>query len=236
MRAILAFMTAVLTVALAVAPSEAFVIDFVGLSGGTVSYAGGPSPLVGSDLPINQVFGIPPGSSSITSVSNGVLSFTTGLFSSSWDPPGDSFVSFYGSGGNLTVTGGVPAAGIADGSTLLQAAFVGTPTLLYSGLGMASLSGSLALLFVNPDLTEYLGFGSDPTYYLGPGSLAQAEFNLDFAGSVGPGSSFSGQQASVNLTATVPQPTPLVFLGLGLVGIAAWARVQRARHRRRVVS
>jgi hypothetical protein len=236
MRAILAFMTTVLTVALAVAPSEAFVIDFVGLDGGTVSYAGGPSPLVGSWLPISQVFGIPPGSSSSTPVSSGVLSFTTGLFSSSVDLPGDSFVSFYGSGGSLTVTGGVLAAGIADGSLLLQAAFVGAPALFYSGLGMASLSGSLALLFVNPDLTKYLGFGSDPTYYLGPGGLAQAEFNLAFAGSVAPESSFSGQQASVNLTVTVPQPTPLVFLGLGLVGIGVWARVQRARHRWRVVS
>ncbi|HXG46601.1 MAG TPA: hypothetical protein VNO52_03180 [Methylomirabilota bacterium] len=233
MRAFVTLVAVVLAVALGTAPSQAFVIDFVGLSGGTVSYAGGTSPLIGTNLPISQVFGVPPGSSSITGVTGGDLDFATGPLLGSFDLSGDAFMNFYGSGGSLTLTGGVPAAGITPGSTLLQAAFAGPATLSYSGFGLASLVGSLSLLYVNPDLTEYFGFGSDPTYYLGPGSIAQAQLNISFpGGTVGPGLAFTGQQASVNLTATVPQPAPLVFLGMGMIGVAAWARVQRVRRGR----
>lgn len=164
-------------------------LDFVGL-GGTFSYAGGNNPLLGN-ISLNFVIGSTP----LTPVSNGLMSFSTGNFSHI-SASGDSV---FDAGGSFTMTGGIPLLGIADGTTLAAGSF---QSALLMPLGPA-----VAFVFT--------GSGTNgPT----PLSIAGTVLGLNS----GPGA-FTVASANI-LSAPVPEPGSIVLFGTTLLGIAFSAR------------
>jgi len=233
MRTLGLVLTVVAIVGLAAGPAAANTIDFIGTDGGNISYAGGLAPLVGSNLPINGVFGSPPGSSSSVPVLSGLLNFSTGNFSGGMIVGPTQFISFYNAGGAISITGSVPAAGIPTTSTLLSGTFTGMPIFQYSGSGLAALNGSLGLTFVNAALSDYFDFG--PLAGTEPGVIAQAEFGISFYGPPLFGIGFSGSQASVNIAVnaanpvTVPEATSLALVMSGIAGLVLFRAGLRGR-------
>src|SRR5438552_244812 len=114
------FTIAVLTAALSASAMAQFVIDFAGSTGGTVSYAGGASPLVGTGIIVGSVSGIvTPLHVGSHTVTGGILNFTTGPFVSQ-----SGTVLTFGSGGSLTITGAVSDVPLGSGATLMSSTSV----------------------------------------------------------------------------------------------------------------
>ena len=99
------------------------VIDFVGAGAdpGTISYAGGLNPLVGTNILINGVFGtgtLLNGTGTVFPVLTGRLDFTTCIFLTYI--PAIKLYEF-GGGGTLTITGSGPGA---SSGTLLSGSVI----------------------------------------------------------------------------------------------------------------
>jgi hypothetical protein len=214
------------------AEAHSVTLDVVGLSGGTITYDGTGTPLIANDLPINMLFGIPTGAPILT-VTGGLLDFSTGPQVGSNNPAGPSFQLTFGEGGSFIITGGIPSLGITDDNTLLvQGSFLGlpwagAPTLDFNGV-FGMLTGTLDIDFLNPAISQFLGFTSPPN--LGLGALAQVD--LGFSGPpTGPDSPFSASQSSLNVAIAVAQPAPLLLLGIGLITVTVLVRANRLARR-----
>ena len=228
------FATVMVAIALTAGSAFGNTIDFGGNNGGTISYAGGLTPLVAADLPISSVFGTPPGSGSSISVVGGQLSFSTGNFSGGMVVGPSQFINIYNNGGSILITGAVPTAAITTDTTLLQGTFSGMPVFQYSGSGLASLNGGLSLTYLHSALSDYFQFG--PLAGTEPGVIAQADFGITFDGPPIFGVGFSGSQSSVNIAlnvrpVSVPEASSLMMVlsGLSVLGVV---RLGFARRRR----
>lgn len=136
------------------------VVDFAtGLAGagGTLSWAGGDAPLVGTDIRIGVVTGVgTPASKPATPIGPtppgwGTLNFTTGPHVDFNPTTG---VHTFRGDGNITISGSAPEAGIQDSVTLLSGTFFGA-TIGPNGrvnLGTADGQGS-----TNSALLSYFG-------------------------------------------------------------------------------
>src|SRR5262249_45083593 len=185
---------------------------------GTINYAGGTAPFVGTNLPIDFVSAP---SSPILSIFGGALNFTTGSFLSSANF-GLVFFDVFNGGGSFAITGAVPGAGIPTSTPLLTGSFAGPSTFTgstFSGLPGA-FSSILDVTFVDSTLTNFLNFPQS----FGGGSVAQLEFNLTYASSAGPGVGFSGQQNAILVQVHAPEPTSLLLLGSGLASLGLFGR------------
>jgi hypothetical protein len=216
-------MLALLTVASGAQASS--VLDFTipgGQGGASVSYAGGSSPLVGSNLKVSDVSGggTPANSGATLAITNGLLNFTTGSFTNS-----NGGVWNFGGGGSVTITGTVAPqtpAGFAPfggtSGTLMDATFSSASV---SSVNVNNSFLTLGLFFdpPNSDLKTY--FGLPDLKYQGFFNLT---FNLDTATSAG--SPFDSSFVGSGDTQTSPVPAPgfLVLLCSGsTVSFAGYA-------------
>jgi hypothetical protein len=236
-KTILSCLAMLVLLALASGAQAAGVLDFdimtTGLQGSSISYAGGANPLVGSDLTVLGVTGgngAPSNDGAMLSITNGLLSFTTGNLVSfngtTWD---------FGGGGTVTITGTIPSQTPTGGSyssfggvtgTLLSATFYGASVTSVMGQSYQTLG-----LFFDPPnsaLASYFGL---------PANDYSGFFGLTFTGTTGPVGSDGAFQTSDDFvgsgdTSTTPVPAPgfLVLLcSGGTVSLASYV-LRRRKH------
>ena len=196
-------------------PAQATTLDFTlgFFSGGTVSFAGGSAPLIGTGISVTAVVDKDTANIPIP-VTDGVLSFTTGPLTgfspTEWDFGG-------GASSSIKITGAVPAAGITDPSTVLLSGTFDLAKVIYLVNSLFTFNVAAAGFqdTKDPALLEYFDIPAG-TPFIG-------SFNLSFntaAGQIPPGSFASVTMGSGNLfNVPVPIPPSLLLLGTGLVGL-----------------
>ena len=208
----------------AVALAQSIVVDFSSfVVSGAVSYAGGPAdPLVGTGIVIDSVIGLnTPAGIGSHAVTSGALTFTTGPFTGF----SGTVYSFGGAAlGSFTITGGVPAAGIADGTTLLTGRLSGASV---------DVSSNTVYLFTadgvdvkNPQLVSFFGLGG-ALFLFGPAALHLSPTSQPCTAPC----AFTATSLDADVPNTVlplPQAVPtlsewgLIALSTLLVGVALW--------------
>jgi hypothetical protein len=169
---------------------------------GSVSWAGGSAPLVGTDIVFQWVTGTdtPANSGAQVDCDGCVLNFVTGTYAGAgiWNP-----------GGSFTLTGDL--VGVADSGALLTGHWISSVTML---------GGSFQSIFVGEGadtkdaaLLSYFGFASDvsfnfaSTIITGPVSVASGSFDAEVT------------NADITNVA-VPEPGTLLLLGGGISALA----------------
>jgi hypothetical protein len=203
------------------------IIDFstgAAVDNGTVSYAGGAAPLVGTNIGIGLVRGIStPSNDGTTDAVSALLDFTTGAFTG-YNAATDTYS--FGAGGSLTITGTGPGCltvGGCDGNTPNTTS---GPALLTGSVISATYTGGLfdIVLAAGTDTKDVL-----LTNFFG----LPASFTYQFSGSVhaaitsgGGGDAFSAAStASTDIrNQAVPEPAGVVLLGTLLLGVAGLVR------------
>jgi PEP-CTERM motif len=196
-------------------------IDFYGGTGGGLTF----TPQVGQSLAVNNapISLLWPLSSPSTqySVIGGLLNFTTGAATQVTSGPGYNSVTFGGgSGQDLTLSGTVYDASnnsIASGN-LLTGQFLDGSGTFYDTFGLGFFGGSFNITGISDALVQAL-FGA-PYGGSGGGVDAQAlHLQVDYSNG-----SYSGNVASTNLVAAIPEPATLLLFGSGLLVCAALLR------------
>jgi hypothetical protein len=195
---------------------------------GTITYGGSGGALVGSNIEVDNVVGLStPANENVTALCvSCVLNFNTGALVGSGPGGGVANGSnngwwSFGSGGMITITGGVQLQGgtdIALGSTLLNGSF---NSAFVQDLGVQGFKVTFGTFndTKNDTLLSYFG--------LTPGMPFQGALTLLF-GSTNPGvggaftstSVFSGNVVN----SPVPLPAAALLFGSGLVGLAGALR------------
>jgi hypothetical protein len=191
---------------------------------GSVSFAGGSNPLIGSNIEVDNVVGLStPDHANVQAVClSCVLNFTTGGLTDAGGPPpsgsNNGWWSF-GSGGSITITGGVDFQGvpgdIALGSTLLTGSF---NSAFVRDLGVQGFQVTFGTFLdqKHPDLLAYYG--------LTPGTPFEGAFTLLFAS---PNPGVGGAFASTSIfsgnvvNAVVPLPAAVWLFGSGVAALLA---------------
>ena len=220
------FITLITILSLSLSPllaQAAPILDFgiIAPTSGTISYAGGTTPLVGSGISVDNVVGL--GTPLIAGIAQACvdcfLNFTTGNFISS-DPESLTF----GTGGIISLTGAIPSLSIAPGTTLLDGFFSANPIVM--SLGEFKLAGGGFADTKNQTLTNSFGL---------PNGSFTGSFHVLFEAASGiPPSGFastgvvSGGVANSPVPGT-PEPGTLLLIGSGLVGIGVGARRRNRR-------
>jgi hypothetical protein len=183
-----------------------FVIEAPHPDGIAVSWWGGASPLTGLNISVTGIQG-DRSDDDFLGITGGLLSFTTGPLTSY-----DNTSWHFESGGNIALTGGVSALGIASPDTLLLwGSFSEVSVLKVDTRFKVILASSYNEL--NADVANFFGV-SDP--YVG-------SLNLSFFSNESPGQPFTAtslQGGQIEAT-SVPVPAAFWLFGSGLFGIAA---------------
>jgi hypothetical protein len=186
--------------------------------GASISYAGGATPLVGTNIDVDDVTGVG------TSMNAGApvacvgctLNFATGNFSGS-TPITWSFAP----GGAISIVGSIPTIGIAN-ETILNGFLV--DALVVNTGGDFKVVISTFFDDKHDALEAYFGLAGTP--------LWDGAMNLSFnAAGAPPGAFSSSAVLSGDVTNTpVPEPASMVLLGSSLLGVAIAIRKRRRAH------
>ena len=182
---------------------------------GSISYAGGAAPLIGSGIQVDNVVGLgTPSNDGVISVCDTCsLNFTSGASTGGW---------VFGSGGTISITGGIifpdATTDIGTGTTLLTGTFDTAQIFeLVAGTFKFEILGASFSDTKNPDLLAFYGL-PDVTYFGG--------LNLSFTTSATIGNAITdsslGSGAVTNQV--VPVPAAVWLFGSGLLGLARLAR------------
>jgi hypothetical protein len=207
-------------------------LDFLGGTGGTVSF----TPAVGSSLditgaPISFVSGSP--DSTHFTITGGLLDVITGACETGCkiNPKTGSSLDFFADGGVLEIFGGIPSAGIPDGTLLLKGTFDSlltppggfrshcelTEADLAGKLG-GGMSGCVAVSDINPTLLADLGFPPLKT----SGEGYESQMFLDVTLSLG---SYTGTVKSTDIIVhPMAEPATLALMGVGLLFLGSMTR------------
>ncbi len=196
---------------------------------GTITYAGGANPLVGSGINVDTVIalnGTPKNGGVTQECLNCVLDFSTGSF------VGYSGMTWlFAPGGTITLTGTLDVnnnhivdAGDITG-TFLTGTFGDSPQVLGFSGGF-SIAAATFTDTVNSDLAAYFGLPTEA------GRLYAGGLNLSFLSQGAAGGAFSSMALlSGDITDSVPEPVSIVLLGTVLVGCTVIARRRRSTAR-----
>jgi|CXWL01.1.fsa_nt_gi hypothetical protein len=193
---------------------------------GTVSYAGGSAALIGTGIEVDNVVGLStPANSNVLGVClSCALNFNTGALISAGGPGGSNngWWSF-GSGGSVTITGGVDLQGtttdIALGSTLLTGSFNSAFVQDLGTQGFKVTFGTFSDT-KHPDLLAYYGLATG-TPFQGAFTLLFESPNPGVGGAFTSTSIFSGNVVNTVDVAPVPLPAAFLLFGSGLAGVLA---------------
>jgi hypothetical protein len=215
------------TAALMLAPAISFAgsssTDWTLGPGGSYSWAGGVTSLVGSDIPVLSVLGdsTPAYNGVSISVTDGLLNFTSGAFD------GTSATWSWAGGGTLNLTGCIAGVTAASCTGLNNVALVSDD---FTSVSIVQVAGALDAVFgnvtgtINSSVAAY--FGGIPTSF-STGSFTTAIFT-----SGSPGSSFNGSDILGVIKADPVTNTPenwgiaesLVFFAFVMIAFTAMLR------------
>jgi PEP-CTERM motif len=197
-------------------------LDFgvIAPAGGSISYAGGSNPLVGTSIGVANVTDL---TTSVTyNLIGGLLNFTSGNFTSN---TGTTIWNF-GGGGTITLTascidtdadgGACDAADTSISGDLISGSFVNASVTAFGST--FKIAGSLFDDTKSSTLATLFGYTQPPNW--------QGNFNISFnASGTAPNSFSSTDVLSGDIFDTpVPEPASLLLLGSGLLGAAGFTR------------